>query len=99
MVKTRIVNLKRAGRSIATHRRYIERDGVTADGSPASAYGAQLDAVDHWDTDNPHTHVVLRGKDSDHKDLVIDREYILSMDVKKRALTHGKLAGSSSLEI
>jgi type IV secretory pathway VirD2 relaxase len=132
MVKTRIVSLKRAGpRSIATHLRYIERDGVTADGTPASAYGADLDAVDtrefasrcredrhqfrfivspedgveiadlkdftrelmthierdlgtklewvavdHWDTDNPHTHVVLRGKDSGKKDLVIDREYI-----------------------
>ncbi len=132
MVKTRIVNLRRAGpRSIATHLRYIERDGVTADGTPASAYGAELDtvdtrefasrcqgdrhqfrfivspedgveiadlkdftrelmthmerdlgtklewvAVDHWDTDNPHTHVVLRGKDSSKKDLVIDREYI-----------------------
>ncbi len=46
-VKVRIVNLKRAGpRSIATHLRYIERDGVTADGSPARAYGAELDAVD-----------------------------------------------------
>ena len=131
-VKVRIVNLKRAGpRSIAMHLRYIERDGVTADGSPARAYGAELDAadtqefgtrcrgdrhqfrfivspedgveiadlkaftrelmvhmerdlgtklewlaVDHWDTDNPHTHVVLRGKDSGNKDLVIDRDYI-----------------------
>jgi type IV secretory pathway VirD2 relaxase len=131
-VKTRIVNLKRAGpRSIGMHLRYIERDGVTADGSPASAYGAELDAVDtrefgsrctedrhqfrfivspedgveiadlreftrelmthlerdlgmsldwvavdHWDTDNPHTHVALRGKDAGDKDLVIDRDYI-----------------------
>ena len=131
-VKVRIVNLKRAGpRSIAMHLRYIERDGVTADGSPARAYGADLDAVDtqefgsrcrgdrhqfrfivspedgveiadlkdftrelmvhmerdlgtklewvavdHWDTDNPHTHVVLRGKDSGNKDLIIDRDYI-----------------------
>jgi type IV secretory pathway VirD2 relaxase len=131
-VKVQIVNLKRAGpRSIAMHLRYIERDGVTADGSPARAYGAELDAVDtqefgsrckddrhqfrcivspedgveiadlraftreimvhmerdlgtklewvavdHWDTDNPHTHVVLRGKDCNNKDLIIDREYI-----------------------
>jgi len=130
-VKARIVNLKSAGpRSIATHLRYIERDGVTADGTPASAYNAEVDAVDtrefrslcqgdrhqfrfivspedgveidlkqftrelmthmerdlgtklewvavdHWDTDNPHTHVVLRGKDSGKKDLVIDRDYI-----------------------
>jgi hypothetical protein len=46
-VKVRIVNLKRAGpRSIAMHLRYIERDGVTADGTPAHAYGAEHDAVD-----------------------------------------------------
>jgi type IV secretory pathway VirD2 relaxase len=131
-VKVRIVNLKRAAsRSIAMHLRYIERDGVTADGSPARAYGAEHDAVDtqefgsrcrsdrhqfrfivspedgveiadlkaftrelmvhmerdlgtelewvavdHWDTDNPHTHVVLRGKDCGNKDLIIDRDYI-----------------------
>lgn len=28
-------------------------------------------AVDHWDTENPHTHVVLRGKDDRGKDLII----------------------------
>jgi type IV secretory pathway VirD2 relaxase len=33
-------------------------------------------AVDHWDTDNPHTHVVLRGKDQAGENLVIGREYI-----------------------
>ena len=33
-------------------------------------------AVDHWDTDNPHTHVVLRGKDNGGKDLIIARSYI-----------------------
>jgi type IV secretory pathway VirD2 relaxase len=33
-------------------------------------------AVDHWDTDNPHTHVVLRGKDDSGKDLIIAPEYI-----------------------
>jgi type IV secretory pathway VirD2 relaxase len=33
-------------------------------------------AVDHWDTANPHTHVVLRGKDQHRRDLVIAREYI-----------------------
>jgi type IV secretory pathway VirD2 relaxase len=40
--------------------------------------GTRLDwvAVDHWDTDNPHTHVVLRGKDDDGRDLVIARSYI-----------------------
>ncbi len=40
--------------------------------------GTQLEwvAVDHWNTDNPHTHVVLRGKDDTGKDLIISRDYI-----------------------
>ncbi|KFX68212.1 type VI secretion protein [Pseudomonas taeanensis MS-3] len=40
--------------------------------------GTRLDwvAVDHWNTDNPHTHIVLRGKDETGKDLIIARDYI-----------------------
>jgi len=40
--------------------------------------GTRLDwvAVDHWDTDNPHTHVVLRGVDATSENLVIARDYI-----------------------
>ncbi|MEA3264673.1 MAG: relaxase/mobilization nuclease and DUF3363 domain-containing protein [Pseudomonadota bacterium] len=40
--------------------------------------GTRLDwvAVDHWDTDNPHTHIVLRGVDETGADLVIARDYI-----------------------
>ncbi|MCO7486976.1 relaxase/mobilization nuclease and DUF3363 domain-containing protein [Stenotrophomonas maltophilia] len=33
-------------------------------------------AVDHWNTDNPHTHVVVRGRDDTGKDLVIAGDYI-----------------------
>ena len=33
-------------------------------------------AVDHWNTDNPHIHVLVRGKADDGKDLVISRDYI-----------------------
>lgn len=33
-------------------------------------------AVDHWNTDNPHIHILVRGVASDGKDLVIDRSYI-----------------------
>ena len=33
-------------------------------------------AADHWNTDNPHTHIVLRGKDDTGKDLIISRDYI-----------------------
>ena len=40
--------------------------------------GTRLDwvAVDHWDTDNPHSHIVLRGVDETGADLVIARDYI-----------------------
>ena len=43
-----------------------------------SDMGTRLEwvAVDHWNTDNPHTHVVLRGKDDTGKDLIISRDYI-----------------------
>lgn len=132
VIKTRLVILKAAGpRSTETHLRYIQRDGVTRDGTPARVYDATSDAadvksfeargrgdrhqfrlivapedtdalgdlqgftrhlmarmegdlgtrldwiaVDHWDTDNPHSHVVLRGKDHTGADLVIARDYI-----------------------
>jgi type IV secretory pathway VirD2 relaxase len=33
-------------------------------------------AVDHWNTDNPHIHVLLRGEAGDGSDLVIDGRYI-----------------------
>jgi len=40
--------------------------------------GTRLDwvAVDHWNTDNPHIHVILRGRTDDGQDLVISRDYI-----------------------
>lgn len=48
--------------------------------------GTSLDwvAVDHWNTDNPHTHVVLRGKDNTGKDLIISRDYI-AQGMRERA--------------
>ncbi|MGL4318452.1 MAG: DUF3363 domain-containing protein [Pseudomonas sp.] len=40
--------------------------------------GTRLDwvAVDHWNTDNPHTHLVVRGRDDTGKDLIIASDYI-----------------------
>ncbi|MDE2570143.1 MAG: DUF3363 domain-containing protein [Sphingomonadales bacterium] len=35
-------------------------------------------AVDHWNTDNPHVHILVRGRAEDGKDIVIDRDYIRS---------------------
>ena len=132
VIKTRLVVLGSAGsRAVATHLRYLARDGVTENGAPGQAYDAHSDiadvkafeergrddrhqfrfivspedadqiqdlreftrelmgrmerdletrlewvGVDHWDTDNPHTHVVLRGVDETGHDLVIDRGYL-----------------------
>lgn len=132
VIKARYVVLKQAGaRSVETHLRYIEREGVDRDGSKGHAYGPTTDqadladfeergrgdrhqfrfivspedaqqledlrgftrhlmtrmegdlgssldwvAVDHWNTDNPHTHVVLRGRDQIGQDLIIARDYI-----------------------
>ncbi|CAN7364954.1 DUF3363 domain-containing protein [Acidovorax sp. LjRoot129] len=33
-------------------------------------------AVDHWDTDNPHTHIVLNGLTSSKEDLLISPDYM-----------------------
>ncbi len=33
-------------------------------------------AVDHFNTGHPHTHIVVRGKDEDGKDLIIARDYV-----------------------
>jgi type IV secretory pathway VirD2 relaxase len=40
--------------------------------------GTELDwvAVDHWNTDNPHIHVLVRGRANDGQDLVISRDYV-----------------------
>lgn len=116
---------------LARHIAYLERDGVTRDGSGGQMFDAARDetdgeafarrceddrhhfrfiispedasemadlraftrelmedmardletrldwvAVDHWNTDNPHIHVLVRGLASDGQDLVIDRSYI-----------------------
>ncbi|MFC7293013.1 DUF3363 domain-containing protein [Hirschia litorea] len=48
--------------------------------------GAKLDwlGVDHYNTEHPHSHIVLRGKDKSGRDLVIAREY-LSHGMRLRA--------------
>ena len=113
------------------HLKYIQRDGVTREGSRGSAYDANRDdvdqgaflqrskgdphqfriilspedgdrlhdlkplvrdllgqmerdlgtrldwvAVDHFNTGHPHSHIVIRGKDDQGRDLVMARDYI-----------------------
>ncbi|MFG1193399.1 MULTISPECIES: relaxase/mobilization nuclease domain-containing protein [Xanthobacter] len=40
--------------------------------------GTRLDwvSIDHWNTDNPHLHILVRGRADDGQDLVISRDYI-----------------------
>jgi type IV secretory pathway VirD2 relaxase len=156
VIKARLVNLKRAGpRSTVTHIRYLEREGVTRDGTPGRAYGALEDdtdtrefeergrgdrhqfrfivsaedaedigelraftrelmdqmerdlgtklewiAVDHWDTDNPHSHIVLRGKDDAGEDLIIAPDYISrGMQARARELATEWLGLRTEVEI
>lgn len=64
--------------------------------------GTRLDwvAVNHWNTDNPHTHVVLRGKDDTGKDLIISQQYITqSMRERAAELATEWLGPRSELEI
>lgn len=44
----------------------------------AKDLGTQLDwiAVDHWNTEHPHVHVLVRGRADDGENLVISRAYI-----------------------
>jgi type IV secretory pathway VirD2 relaxase len=57
-------------------------------------------AVDHWNTDNPHTHVVLRGKDDTGKDLIIARDYIAEgMRLRASELATEWLGPRTELEI
>ncbi|MBE7417395.1 MAG: relaxase/mobilization nuclease and DUF3363 domain-containing protein [Ideonella sp.] len=156
VIKSRYVVLKKAGaKSVSTHLRYIERDGVTRDGARGQAYGRDSDAadlkafeergrgdrhqfrfivsvedaeqlhdlraytrdvmqcmatdleteldwvaVDHWDTDNPHTHVVLRGRASDGKDLVIAPDYMAhGMRIRASEVATEWLGPRTELEI
>jgi type IV secretory pathway VirD2 relaxase len=56
--------------------------------------------TDHWNTDNPHVHVIVRGKGDDGRDLVIARDYI-SYGLRSRAahLATLELGPRSDLEI
>jgi type IV secretory pathway VirD2 relaxase len=64
--------------------------------------GTRLDwvAVDHWNTEHPHIHVIVRGVVDDGRDLVISRDYI-SQGLRARAgeLVTLELGPRSDLDI
>ena len=61
---TELSDLKRFTRDLMAH---AERD-----------LGTKLDwvAVEHWNTEHPHVHIIVRGRIDDNRDLVISRDYI-----------------------
>ena len=64
--------------------------------------GTKLDwvAVDHWNTDNPHIHIILRGRADDGQDLVISRDYIKEgMRARAQDLVTQELGQRTDLEI
>ncbi|MFC3321386.1 relaxase/mobilization nuclease domain-containing protein [Mesorhizobium cantuariense] len=64
--------------------------------------GTKLDwlAVDHWNTDNPHVHVILRGRADDGQDLVISRDYIKDgMRGRAQDLINQELGPRTDLDI
>ena len=68
----------------------------------AADLGTQLDwvAVDHWNTEHPHIHVLLRGQTETGEDLVIARDYI-GQGLRARAVERAtlELGPRSELEI
>ena len=64
--------------------------------------GTRLDwvAVDHWNTEHPHIHILVRGRTDDGADLVISRDYIGS-GLRARAddLVTQELGPRSELEV
>jgi len=64
--------------------------------------GTRLDwvAVDHWNTEHPHIHILVRGRTDDGADLVISRDYIGS-GLRARAgdLVTRELGPRSELEV
>jgi len=154
IVKARVVRRMRSPGALRTHIGYLQRDGVTRDGSPGKLFdaagdevegrdfasrcegdrhhfrfivspddagelgslrsftrelmnqasrdlGTRLDwvAIDHWNTEHPHVHVLVRGRADDGKDLVISRDYI-SVGLRARAgdLVTRELGPRSELE-
>lgn len=57
-------------------------------------------AVDHWNTEHPHVHVLVRGKVGDGRDLVISRDYIShGMRCRAQGLITRELGPRTDVEI
>ncbi|WP_218621786.1 DUF3363 domain-containing protein, partial [Xanthomonas oryzae] len=74
-----------------------------ADGSRIEKdLGTRLDwrAVEHWNTDNPHIHIIVRGVGEDGQNLIISRDYIREgMRAQAREIVTQELGPRTDLEI
>lgn len=64
--------------------------------------GTKLDwvAVDHWNTQHPHVHIIVRGVAEDGQDLVISRDYIKEgMRARAQDLITQELGPRTDLDI
>ena len=64
--------------------------------------GTRLDwrAVEHWNTDNPHIHIIVRGVGEDGQTLIISRDYIREgMRAQAREIVPQELGPRTALEI
>ena len=64
--------------------------------------GTRLDwrAVEHWNTANPHVHIIMRGVAEDGQNLVISRDYIREgMRAQARDIVTRELGLRSDLEV
>ncbi|OYY77213.1 MAG: type VI secretion protein [Sphingomonas sp. 28-62-20] len=67
-----------------------------------SDLGTRLEwvAVDHWNTDNPHVHILVRGRADDGADLIIARDYLTKgLRGRAEALVEQELGPRTALEI
>jgi type IV secretory pathway VirD2 relaxase len=64
--------------------------------------GTRLDwvAIDHWNTEHPHIHILVRGRAADGQDLVISRDYIATgLRARASDLVTRELGPRSELEV
>ena len=78
--------------------------GFTRDlvGQMEKDLGSKLDwvAVDHWNTQHPHLHIIVRGVADDGQDLVISRDYIKEgMRSRAQDLVTQELGPRTNLDI
>jgi hypothetical protein len=79
----------------------VEKDladsGVIERGASGSS-GLQWIGINHHNTDNPHAHVVLRGKREDGRDLVIPRAYLAHGMRNRASEVATELLGERTIE-